>query len=406
MKTVVLHDIDSRIPNLALMKLSSHYRRLGWKVVLSRRRSAGPLVRIDADRHVVSAVFHAEPSLRKVDSLSRMYGEQLEAGGSGISLEKRLAPEIETLFPDYSLYGHRLYALGFLTRGCNKRCAFCVVPGKEGPLKRLAQSFDAFVPPRQRNVVLLDDNLLSYPGVEELLMDMIRRRYAVNFNQTLDITYLNESNYSLLRRIDYRNARFDNRMIYFSLNYPNMIEHFRARRRMLQSFGRDCVTVVCIYGFDTSLSQDYERFYWLRRLQLIPFFAQYWPIPCVPARMPEDYFDADLNRMIRLTFRSNGYNWEKYLRWLNLRYFRSFGRFYRPLVEIIHRYNNKDRLEWFKQHPELMTDLLYRDFRFDPPAKARAWSALLEKGRLPRGAPPGFKEIVATLSRAAPGMRA
>jgi hypothetical protein len=67
------------------------------------------------------------------------------------------------------------------------------VPAKEGPLKQPAQSFDAFVPPRQRSVMLLDDNLLSYSGVEELLLEMIRRRYAVNFSQTLDIAYLNES---------------------------------------------------------------------------------------------------------------------------------------------------------------------------------------------------------------------
>ena len=404
MKTVVLHDIDSRIPNLALMKLSAHYRQLKWNVVLSRPRTGGPPARIDADRHVASAVFYAEPSMRRVDSLRRIYGERFDVGGSGVSLERRLPPEIETLFPDYSLYRHRLYALGFLTRGCNKRCAFCIVPAKEGPLKRPAQSFDAFVPPRQRNVMLLDDNLLSYPGVEDLLLEMICRRYAVNFNQTLDVTYLNESNYGLLRRIDYRNARFDKPMIYFSLNYPKMIEHFRARRHMLEGFGQDCVTVVCIYGFDTSLSQDYERFYWLRRLWLIPFFQEYWPIPGVPARLPENYFDMDLNRMIRLTFRSNGYNWEKYLRWLNLRYFRAFGRFYRPLVEIIHRYNNKERLEWFKRHPELMTDTLYRDLRSDSPARTRSWSTLLEKGRLAPGTPPGFKKIVgafSTLQRAA-----
>jgi hypothetical protein len=97
-------------------------------------------------------------------------------------------------------------------------------------------------------------------------------------------------------------------MIYFSLNYPKTIEHFRARRQMLKGFGEDSATVVCIYGFDTSLSQDYERFYWLRRLRLIPFFQEYWPIPGVPTRLPEDYFDMDLNRMIRLTFRRNGHN--------------------------------------------------------------------------------------------------
>ncbi len=39
--------------------------------------------------------------------------------------------------------------------------------------------------------------------------------------------------------------------------------------------------------------------------------------------------------MIRLTFHSNGYNWEKYLLWLNSLYFQRYGRFYAPLVEIL-----------------------------------------------------------------------
>jgi len=29
-----------------------------------------------------------------------------------------------------------------------------------------------------------------------------------------------------------------------------------------------------------------------------------------------------------LTFRSNGQNWEKYLRWLNRLYYETFGRYY------------------------------------------------------------------------------
>jgi hypothetical protein len=65
---------------------------------------------------------------------------------------------------------------------------------------------------------------------------------------------------------------------------------------------------------------------------------------------------------------------------------------------MIYRYNNKERLEWFKRHPELMTDTLYRDFRPDSPARTGSWSTLLEKGRLAPGAPPGLKEIVGALS--------
>lgn len=388
MKHVALYDLDSRIPNLALMKLAAHYRRLGSAVRLERIRSVAACRAVpEADLHLASVVFHAPPSHARWRALAKALGDRLETGGSGFSLAKRLPPEVENCFPDYSLYRHSLYALGFLTRGCHKRCAFCVVPEKEGRLKRQTNSFDDFVPPGQRNVVLLDDNLLSFAGVEDLLEEMIGRGFAVNFNQTLDIAYLTETKYRLLRQIDYRNAGFDNRMIYFyfSLNYARTIKQFTDRREMLRGFGEDSVTVVCIYGFDTSLRQDYARFYWLRRLRLIPFFQEYWPIPAVSSRLPENFFDMDLQPMLRLTFRSNGYNWEKYLRWLNRLYFQTFGRFYRPLLETIFRYNHKERFEWYRNRPELLTNELYRDFRTETPHRDLAGAGRLENaGRKPR----------------------
>jgi hypothetical protein len=68
----------------------------------------------------------------------------------------------------------------------------------------------------------------------------------------------------------------------------------------------------------------------------------------------------DLNQVIRLTFRSNGLNWEKYLRWLNRLYFRTFGFYYRPLVEIIYRYNNRERIRRYLRRPHLLSAGLYR----------------------------------------------
>jgi hypothetical protein len=132
---------------------------------------------------------------------------------------------------------------------------------------------------------------------------------------------------------------------------------------MLKGFGPDAVSVVCIYGFDTRLSQDYARWRMLRRFELVPFFQEYWPIPGVPGRLPTDFFDMDLNEVIRLTFRSNGQNWEKYLRRLNRLYFRTFGRCYRPLVEIIYRYNNRHRIERYLRNPSALTRKLYRSYK-------------------------------------------
>jgi len=358
MRRVVLFDLDSRIPNLALMKLSAYYKKRGFKVLLARQPSY-----LEANEYLASAVFHTEITKRKIAGLRAIYGADVEIGGSGIDLAKRLPAQAEACFPDYSLYKHQHYAVGFLTRGCPKRCAFCVVPVKEGPVRKNWAALSYFVPAGQRNLIHLDDNLLSFSGVESLLIEMARRHYAVNFSQTLDIAYLTLRLYELLLKVDYQNARFTRKRIYFSCNYPGTTRHFTDRKDMLKRFGIDAVCVVCIYGFDTSLSQDYQRWMVLRRLRLVPFFQQYWPIPGIPARLPVNFFDMDLNEVIRLTFRSNGQNWEKYLRWLNRLYFYTYGKYYLPLLRVIYRYNNRERIRRYLQQPDVLTTELYRSYQ-------------------------------------------
>jgi hypothetical protein len=119
---------------------------------------------------------------------------------------------------------------------------------------------------------------------------------------------------------------------------------------------------VSIYGFDTTLSEDYSRWMLLRRLMLVPFFQEYWPIEGVPSRLPDTFFDMDLNEVIRLTFRSNGQNWEKYLRWLNRLYFQTYGRYYQPLVEKIYRYNNKPALKRYLNRPHMLSGEMYLSY--------------------------------------------
>ena len=85
-----------------------------------------------------------------------------------------------------------------------------------------------------------------------------------------------------------------------------------------------------------------------------------WPIEGVPSKLCDTFFDMDLNEVIRLTFRSNGQNWEKYLRWLNRLYFQTYGRYYQPLVEKIYRYNNKERVRRYLDRPQMLTSEMYR----------------------------------------------
>ena len=351
---MILYDIDSKIPNLALMKLSTFHKDQGDQVILCKDISYIP-----ADIYYASSIFYNKRSQNKIRDLKTLYKDKIDIGGSGIDLNKRLHPDVESCFPDYSLYEHKDYAIGFLTRGCDMKCSFCLVSRKEGK-KRLSGCLDDFLSDDQDKVMLLDDNLLSFSEANQILLELKNKKLKVNFSQSLDIRYLDEDTYELLREIDSQNARFTKRMFYFSCNSEKTTHEFYKRKSLLEGFGKDSVGVIVLYGFDTHLSEDYRIMIMLRKLRLIPFFQEYNPIQDVPSCVPEDFFDMDLNEVIRLTFRSNGLNWEKYLRWLNRLYFKTFGKYYLPLLRIIYRYNNKDGINRFLKNQNLLSEELYR----------------------------------------------
>lgn len=351
MRTVVFYDIGGRIPNLALMKQSTFYSNRGWRMLLSKEP-----VYIKADRHVASVVFANDSNHKAVAKLRSFFGSDLIAGGSGISLDIRLSEEIDRCFPDYSLYGHERYALGFLTRGCTNRCSFCLVPRKEGALQDDYAGFDDFVPAGQKNVMLLDNNLLASTRSMEIIEEIIRRDYCVNFSQTLDIRHLDEDVFCLLKRTKSVNSRFTSPMIYFSCNSPAQAKVFYEKRDLLRGFGRDRVTVIMMFGYDLSLSQEYQVLSMLKELKLIPFLQKFSPPPGMQHRRPENYFDMDVDKIAAIRFRRNGQNNEKYFTHVLDEYRAASGKYYLPLLKARYFYNNKHMLQKYLQHPELISD--------------------------------------------------
>lgn len=357
MKMIALYDICGRIPNLALMKLSAYYKTKGYRTALceAERPPAASL-------HYASCVFHHPRANRALTTLRCRLGDDLVAGGSGVDVRLKLAPEVDKCFPDYSLYGWQRYALGFLSRGCNSRCPFCLVPEKEGRLREDYATFDDFVPDGQRNVMLLDANLLAAGNACTLLKEMIRRDYRVNFSQTLDIRYLTAEVTSLLQQVQSVNSRFTKPMYYFSCNSAAQASLFREKQGLLRRLGRGKVTVIFMFGFDKTLSEEYAILSTLRELQLIPFLQQYMPLPGCPPQPPDNYFDLDIDRIAEIRFRTNGRNNEKFLSFVNQRYFETFGQYYLPLLEARYRYNSKQAIGRYLRDPALVTRRKDRHF--------------------------------------------
>lgn len=59
-------------------------------------------------------------------------------------------------------------AYGFLTRGCIRDCWFCKVPKFEGALRASGWTIQEIVGSFKK-VVLMDNNLLAYPGCVEAM---------------------------------------------------------------------------------------------------------------------------------------------------------------------------------------------------------------------------------------------
>lgn len=119
MSAIAIHDGDGNgYPNYALMKIAAWHKAHGDTVEWWT-----PLCRYD--RVYSSKVFTFTPE-------DPYLPENTIKGGTGYKLYGDLPPEIDAMFPDYSIYPGIKHAIGFLTRGCIRKCPWCVVPTKEG----------------------------------------------------------------------------------------------------------------------------------------------------------------------------------------------------------------------------------------------------------------------------------
>ncbi len=340
-KTILLVDIDSRLPNLALMKIAGYYRKQGYRIKLARKQ--GFYQR--PEMVYASCVFNQPSSLQRIKKLQAYYGSHIECGGSGVDLYKRLPEGIQQAEPDYDLYPElQDRSIGFLTRGCPFKCSFCIVPVKEGMPRRV---LDVQALARGRDkLILLDDNILACPDCEELLQEMVRRRMQVNFNQTLDLSLMDAEKACLLKSIQSCNLKFTRSVYHFSLNDNSNLDTLREKYQLLNFTTRDNVEFICMYGYNTTLAQDLERFKFLRSLPGAYVFAQkYQPISGGPDPQLDNFFDgpADeyIDELCRICFPQCMKSMEKYFRWLSKFYAQKFGRLHMGLVDTIFRYNKR-----------------------------------------------------------------
>lgn len=236
---VLIINIDSKYPNLALAKIARYHQDKGHRVAWDM-----PLLRFKSDLVYVSCLYTYNR-----DKCSEWEGVAT-IGGTGWDLHTKLPDEIEAVQPHINW--------GFTTRGCTRHCPWCLVPAKEGnhvvPVADLLDLWDG----KAKKITLLDNNILALPDHFELVCNQaIKHHIRLDFNQGLDHRLLTPDICTLLKKVPHKEYRF-------SFDTPAQFHTVSKAITMLEHHGLHGSIWYVLVGFNTTHEDDLSRLNYLR----------------------------------------------------------------------------------------------------------------------------------------------
>lgn len=286
-----------RFPNLACEKISGYWKEQGATVELKLDYNNFE----DYDQIFVSKVFTDTPVPEWICETDKVH-----IGGTGFYFDKapNLPDEIEHHMPDYRLYDHWIagevekakesaqaagtqfneksfmlqfkeytdYCIGFLTRGCFRKCKFCVNQKFDRVFTH--SPLDEFYYDECKKICLLDDNFLGCPRWRELLEVLRATGKRFKFKQGLDERLLTAEKCELLFSSNYDGDftfAFDNISDYDLIHEKlKLIRQYSASRN---------IKFYVLTGFESTdhidIENAFKRIALLLRYECLPYLMRY-----------------------------------------------------------------------------------------------------------------------------------
>lgn len=276
-----------RFPNLVCEKISGFYKSKGYETELVLdyeslwKYSEVYVAKVFTDTPI--------PSFLKVS-------DTVHLGGTGFYFDKapNLPYEIEHFMPDYHLYDdwiqleveksknlaqskHNVfnekyfmqqfkeytdYSIGFLTRGCFRKCQFCV--NQKYDRVFLHSPLEEFFDPERKKICLLDDNFLGI-GLKErkrMLQKLLDTNKQFKFKQGLDERLLDDEICQVLF-----SSKYDGD-ITFAFDNVADYEIIRNKLHIISKYkGRKSVKFYILVGFESTDANDIANAF--KRIELL-----------------------------------------------------------------------------------------------------------------------------------------
>lgn len=213
MANVRITQLDGKLPNLALMRISAWHKQRGDSVYFTR----SPYRHLDEPDYssvYASAIFKF--SCDRIEKMRREWPNSI-IGGTG-SDSKSTVDEIPEFFDcglDYDLYPDFSSSIGFTQRGCRLSCKFCVVPAKEGkPRNELTIAQIWRGEPWPKNIHLLDNDFFGGPNWHDRIEEIRNGGFRVSFTQGINVRAMTDEVAAALSSVEYRDDGFSCRRLY------------------------------------------------------------------------------------------------------------------------------------------------------------------------------------------------
>lgn len=286
-----------RFPNLACEKISGYWKEQGAEVTLLMGYDNFD----DYDHVYVSKVFTDTPVPEWLEETDTVH-----IGGTGFFFDKapNLPDYIEHHIPDYRLYDNWIesevekareeysrrgrhfneksyrvqfkeytdYCIGFITRGCFRKCKFCVNQKFDHVFKH--SPLEEFYYDDCKKICLLDDNFLGCPQWKELLQQLIDTGKPFKFKQGLDERLLTEEKCKMLFNANYDGDytfAFDNISDYDLIHKKlEMIRKYTVSKN---------IKFYVLTGFESTdyvdIENTFKRIALLLRYKCLPYLMRY-----------------------------------------------------------------------------------------------------------------------------------
>ena len=290
-----LLDGGTRHPNLALLKISGYCKSFGHEVRLIESYDEIVEDRFflqtkNFDLLVMSRVF----KFTKIPEIVRdmIRGHLIVYGGTGflddfeddVTKLPNLPSCVEHHMPDYHLYDDYIeektggdkkkkkrdwddylsYSIGFTTRGCIRKCGFCV----NRNLNRVNEwsPVEEFFDPTRPNIYLWDDNIMAAPPrVFKKVMDDLRATdRPFQFRQGMDIRLMTEEKAKLLNSVRYH-GDFIYAFDHYRMDDAHEKKQVEQTLRGLEVWRKHCLKSTKLYvivAYDYQDERDIEGTFW------------------------------------------------------------------------------------------------------------------------------------------------